>query len=138
MNTKDYAVVKHFVQFKSPGTFVAEMTELPIDRWDVEKAVEMARTIKERHNATPYGFRFITRGRKHGELDSSEIDRSSTYYLGGEVRTLEQVIADNKPDEEILRNNMKFNGMKRIITNRNSWRWTQPLKDDDIVLDFKP
>lgn len=27
--------------------------------------------------------------------------------------------------------------LKRIITNNNSWRWTQPLRDDDIVLEWE-
>jgi hypothetical protein len=30
---------------------------------------------------------------------------------------------------------MEVNGWDRIITNDNSWRWTQPLGKDDVVLD---
>ena len=68
---------KHFVTFFSPGTFVSETTEKEIDSWDVEKAKELARSIKERHGATPYGFRFITRSRNDDELDSKVSDRSN-------------------------------------------------------------
>lgn len=49
------------VTFYSPGTFVSETSDVPIDSWDIEKAKELARGIKERHNATPYGFRFRKR-----------------------------------------------------------------------------
>jgi hypothetical protein len=56
------------------------------------------------------------------------------YYLGGTVRTLDEVRAANDPDERILLTNMQANGYDRVIENRNSWRWTQPLRSDDIVL----
>ena len=117
---------------------MAESTEKPIDKWNVEDAMKMAHNISERYNATPYGFQFTTRERKKGELDSKEIKRSGTYYLGGEVLTLEQVKARNDPKEKILISNMECNHWGKIVDNRNSWRWTQPLRDGDVVLDFKP
>lgn len=135
---KGEAMERHFVTFFSPGTFVAEETVKPIDSWDVEAAMEMARSITERYNATPYGFRFSTRTRKDDELDSTVTKRSHIYYLGGRVETLEDVERRADPKEAILLRNMRGNGWKRIVTNDNSWRWTQPLKDDDVVLDFKP
>ena len=126
---------RHFVRFYSPGTFVAETTVKPIDSWDVEQAVEMARTIVERYNATPYGFRFITRARSDDELDSHEVAASPMYYLGGKVETLEEVKARASEEDSTLVTNMECNGYKRIITNNNSWCWTQPLDEEDIVLD---
>jgi hypothetical protein len=136
--TTDIVVQKHFVTFYSPGTFVAETTSRLIDGWDVEVAKEMARTVLERHNATPYGFRFSTNGRGENDLDSREIARSPMYYLGGAVRTYEEVVADNDPKEEILRTNMRINDIKRVITNDNSWRFTGAVDDADVVLDWKP
>lgn len=47
---------KHFVIFYSPGTFFNEESTLPIDSWDIDKAIEMSKSIKERYNATPFGF----------------------------------------------------------------------------------
>lgn len=129
---------KHFVVFYSPGTFVAESNEKPIDSWDVEQAVEMVHGITQRYNATPYGFRFITRGRGDKDLDSKKIASSPMYYLGGKVETLRQVKARKDPKDKILISNMEGNGYKRIITNTNSWKWTQPLEDQDVVLDFTP
>lgn len=128
---------KCFVIFFSPGTFCAEQSEKPIDDWDINIAVKMARKIKERYNATPYGFCFTTRERKDDELDSKEVKRSAMYYLGGEVLTLEQIKARNDPTDKILISNMECNGWKKVVDNRNSWRWTQPLRDGDVVVPFE-
>jgi len=128
------AMTKHFVVFLSPGTFMAENTEKPINSWDVERAQEMAAEIVERYNARPYGFYFVTRGRGADDLDSRELKRSGTYFLGGTIRTVDEVRAAAKPDEKILLSNMTGNGYSRIIENRNSWKRTQPLGDDDVVL----
>jgi hypothetical protein len=127
---------KHYVVFYSPGTFFAEQSTKEIKSWDIKKAKDMVKGIKERYNAIPYGFQFITKSRGIKDLDSKVIKQSPMYYLGGEVLTLKQVIAKNDPKDKILISNMENNGYKRIVINRNSWMWTQPLKDDDIVLDF--
>lgn len=127
----------HFVTFHSPGTMCSEESTQPIESWDIHKAMEMARGIKERHGATPYGFVFTTRSRGEYELDSKETDRSVFYYLGGTVRTLEEVKTANRPDEKILLWNMENNGYKRVLENGNSYKWTTPLKDTDVVLDFR-
>lgn len=125
---------KHFVQFLSPGTFVSEMTEKPIDSWDVESAVLMAAEIKERHGAKPYGFRFTTRERGPDDLDSKQSAQSGIYYLGGKIETLAEVEARNDPKERILRSNMRYNGIDKIVINDNSWRFTAALHDGDVVL----
>ena len=128
---------RHFVTFYSPGTFVSEATERPIDSWDVEKAVVMAGEIVERYGARPYGFRFSTRVRRDQDLDSRETDKSGLYFLGGRVETLAEVEARNDPKEEILRANMRGNGYDRIVVNDNSWRSTMPLGPKDVVLDVR-
>jgi hypothetical protein len=128
----------HFVTFYSPGTFVAEMTEKPIDIWDVEKAQNMARDICERHGAKPYGFRFSTRGRGDDDLDSKVVKTSPMYFLGGKIETLKEVKARATKNDSILIFNMESNGFDRIITNTNSWRSTLSMGKDDVVLDWKP
>lgn len=132
------AKIEHFVTFYSPGTFVAETTERPIDSWDVEQAKEMAHGIVERYAATPYGFQFTTRSRGDDDLDSQESARSPFYRLGGRVETLAEVEARNDPKEETLRLNMRGNGYDNIVVNDNSWRSTRPLGATDVVLDWKP
>jgi hypothetical protein len=129
---------QHFVTFYSPGTLFAEQTSEPIASWDTQEAMRMARHIKERHGATPYGFAFSTRERNDSELDSRETTRSGMYFLGGKIETLEDVKARNSPDEHILRANMECNGWNRIITNTNSWKITQPLRENDVVLEWNP
>jgi len=128
---------KHFVEFSSPGTFVAETTTEEIDSWDTDMAIEKARKVKQRHGATPYGFKFLTRTRTESALDSKVTDRSCMYYLGGKTKTLDEVKNENDPKNKILISNMEMNGYDKIIVNDNSWRWTQPLEKDDVVLDFK-
>lgn len=125
---------KHFVNFCSPGTFVSEVSSLEVESWDVKKAQEMAKTIKERHGATPYGFYFTTKSRTTKELDSKQTDKSNMYYLGGEVLTLEDVKARNDSKDKILISNMKNNGYSKIIVNRNSWEFTAPLSESDVIL----
>jgi hypothetical protein len=131
------AMRKHFVTFYSPGTFVAEDTTKPIASWDVDIAKQMARDIKERHAAVPYGFRFTTRSRGEEDLDSKVIATSPMYFLGGKVETLEEVKARATKEDSILVSNLEVNGYARIVTNNNSWRWTQPLQPDDVVLDWE-
>lgn len=128
---------KHYVKFYSPGTMVAETTTKEIDSWDTDKAIKMSNEIKERHGALPYGFQFITRERNEKDFDSKETKRSSLYYLGGRVYTLKEL--ENKHDLQYstLISNMKCNGWDRVIENNNSWRWTQPLEKDDVILDIK-
>lgn len=129
---------RHFVTFLSPGTFVSEQNEASIASWDVEAAVSMARTIKQRYGATPYGFYFSTRSRGPDDLDSKVSATSNIYYLGGNVETKEEVFARNDPKESVLRSNMEINGFDRIIVNNNSWRFTAALRDTDVVLEFTP
>jgi hypothetical protein len=134
--SKEVQVQQHFVTFYSPGTFVAEETARPIESWDVEQAKTMARTVLERHGATPYGFRFTTRGRTADELNSREIAKSPFYWLGGKVETLAEVKARATEKDRILVSNMEGNGYDRIITNDNSWRWTSPFEKDDVLLEW--
>lgn len=131
-------VQKHFVEFCSPGTLISETTAKEIDSWDVDKAVAMSRDIAERHNARPYGFRFMTRSRGPNDLDSKVTARSHFYWLGGTIRTAGEILSGTDPHEDVLRSNVRINNFKRIIVNTNSWKFTAPLGDDDVVLDYTP
>lgn len=128
-------IQKHFVTFLSPGTFLSEETTKPISGWNVDEALGMVSSVHERYGATPYGFYFTTRTRGPDDLDSKQSARSVMYYLGGEVETYDQVVARNDPKDETLLWNMRTNGYDRIITNRNSWKFTAALKADDVVLE---
>jgi hypothetical protein len=127
-----------FVCFLSPGTFFNEETSKPINGWDVDLAMEMAKSVTERYNATPYGFYFYTKGRGDDDLDSKILNTSPTYFLGGKIETLEEIKARNDPNDRILISNMENNDYDRVIVNTNSWKTTQPLKPENIVLDWRP
>jgi hypothetical protein len=127
---------KHYIEFLSPGTFVSESTQKEIDSWDIEKAKKMAKSIKERHGATPYGFRFITRERKEGDFDSKETKRSGIYFLGGKILTLKDIKKRNDPKDSILISNMECNGYNEVIENTNSYRSTFPFKRNDVILQY--
>lgn len=130
-------MIKYFVHFLSPGTFVAEMTTKEIDSWDIDKACEMARSIKERYAAVPFAFYFTTRERTEEDFDSKVIETSKRYFLGGDIQTYKEIKKRNDPGDKILLENMRNNNWDRVIVNTNSWRWTQVLNPDDVVLDFK-
>jgi hypothetical protein len=127
---------RHFVVFYSPGTLFPEASECPIKKWDVDKAVELSYSVKERYGARPFGFRFITRGRDKNALDSKVIKESKMYYLGGIIKTLKEIKSEGNPDNDILISNMRCNGYDRIIENTNSYRWTAPLREGDVVLQY--
>lgn len=129
-------VTQHFVTFYSPGTFMAEESTKPIESWDVAEAVKMARKIKERYGASPYGFQFSTRERGERDLDSREAARSGLHYLGDHVKveTLAEIEARNLPSEQILRSNMRSNGWDKVVTTTKGWKWTQPLRKGDTVV----
>lgn len=125
---------KYFVIFFSPGTFIAEQTTKEIMSWNINEAIKLSKEIKERHGSTPYGFQFATRERKKYDFDSKETKRSNMYFLGGIIFTLEELKKENKRSNHALILNMEMNDYKRVVTNNNSWSWTQPLGKNDVVL----
>ena len=122
-------MIAHTVTFYSPGTFFLETSTLEIQEWDVDQALRLAFNVTERHGARPFSFRFNT------EEDGKPVATSPLYYIGGRIRTLADVEADNLPNEEVLRWNMRNNGIARVIETNTSYKHTSELKDDDIVLD---
>ncbi len=127
-------MLKHKVVFFSPGTFFAETTEKEIDSWDVDTAKQMARTIKERHGATPYGFRFETWERGQNDWEPKRTKVSGTYFLGGKILALEDI--PNTPENKILRSNMTLNNWDYVIENTNSWKIVLPYEKNDVLLEF--
>ena len=124
---------KHFVTFLSPGTFVSETTTKEIDSWSVDLAMRMARDIKERHGATPYGFRFETKASDGWEPRT--VKSSGIYYLGGTLLTIDDV--PDTDENKTLRWNMKNNDIETVIENTNSWKVTMPFnKSKDVLLEW--
>ena len=137
---------KHFVTFLSPGTFMSEQTTQEIggtrswmdeESLYVEEAILRSKRIKERHGAVPYGFYFSTRERGDDELDSKEVSKSHMYFLGGKVMTRQEIEKQNDLNNEILLDNMRMNGIDRVVVNTNSWRGTLAMNKNDVVLNVK-
>lgn len=128
---------KHFVTFFAPGSFMAETSTQEIASWDVDEAVRMAGETTMRYGARPYAFKFFTMARGEEDFEPKTTKTGNLYYLGGKIRTLAEVEADNDPKEEILRSNMRINKMEKVITNDNSWRFTGEFDPDngDMLLD---
>jgi hypothetical protein len=115
--------VRHYVTFYSPGTFVSETTIIQIDSWDVNKAIELSKTIKERHGAIPYGFSFKTV--KSDGFEKIPVNKSGMYYLGGKILSYDDI--EDIPENKILRSNMRNNNYKYVIENTNSWKVVLPF-----------
>jgi hypothetical protein len=129
-------VEQHFVTFVSPGTFLAEETTKPIKSWDVKQAKKMADNITGRYAAFPYGFYFTTRARGENDLDSKDIMQSPMYFLPHcRVETLAEVKRRNDPKDRILVSNMEGNVYKKIVTTTRGWKWTQPFREGDVLLE---
>jgi hypothetical protein len=124
---------KHYVEFFSPGTFVSESNVMEIHSWDTDEAVKMAKSVKQRHGATPYGFRFETR--ESNGWEPKTVKTSGMYYLGGKLLTIDD-IPDTK-ENDTLRWNMKYNNIDTVIENTNSWKVTMPFdKNKDVLLEY--
>ena len=123
--------MRHFVKFFSPGTFVAEITTKEIDSWDVDKALNMAKQIVERHNARPHSFCFTT------TIGGKITNTSNAYCINCVVKTLDQLKAENDPRNKILIINMECNGWDRVVTTNNSYEWTVPFFEGDQIVSLK-
>jgi hypothetical protein len=134
---------KHFVTFYSPGTFTSETRTVPIKSWDTKEAVRIAKGVKERHAATPYGFRFDTRltvppvrlGKHRLEVTPKTLKTSGMYFITGIVRTAASILKGTDPEEATLRSNVECNKIPAIVENNNSWKFTAPFERNDAVLD---
>ncbi len=127
-------IEKYFVTFYSPGTFVAETDIQEIDSWNVEEAKRRAKKIKQRHGAIPYAFSFSTRTRGPDDLDSHVAYTSPYYFINCTVHTLKEIENHNDPNDKILLSNMRNNGYDRVATTIKGWKWTQPVREQDVFL----
>ncbi len=135
---------KHFVEFRSPGTFFNETSEHPIEAWDTHLAAQMFKNINERHGAKPYGFFFRTI-KAYPEMKDEDGNvitlsaqkvppkKSGFYWLGGDL-----IKHDDMPeikDNRVLRDNMHCNRWWIICRNNNSYLYHGPFEENDSLLD---
>jgi hypothetical protein len=140
---------KHYVTFRSPGTFMSEDTTRPIGEWDTRVAIRLSHDIVERHGARPYGFRFTTM-LESGDIPDGrggslkvlpkELKRSGFHFIGGEVLALADV-ERRFPEKRILISNMRGNGYERVCMGPTigpanySWCYTFDAGDSVVNAD---
>ncbi len=138
------SVRKHYVTFYSPGTFYPEQSTKPIGEYDTKEAVRMSKEVLERYNAKPHSFRFTTyievEDVPDGEggfskVEPKKVGESCTYYLGGRVRTIDEVKIKACKEERILLSNMECNKEYVLIENTNSYRHTGFFYEKDCIVD---
>jgi hypothetical protein len=133
---------KHFVTFYSPGTLFHEETRREIDSWDTRAATKMAAEIVERHGSKPFGFRFSTSIVVSDVLDgiggtmpetSKEIAKSAPFYIGGRLRTLAEVEAEEPGS--ILAWNMRANDWATVVETCSPYRACNVFQHGAVLLD---
>ena len=134
---------RNYVTFISPGSLYVEESRKPIERWDPALAVKLSEGIVERHGAVPFGF-YFTLDVEHAPIEDGEggelavqpreIKRSGLYFLGGELKTYDEIKAARKKDTRILLSNMESNGWPIIVTVTNRYRTTQPFTENDRIV----
>jgi hypothetical protein len=58
------------------------------------------------------------------------------YYLGGKIITLEELKARKSPNDSTLISNMECNDWDKVVETNNSWRWIQPLRKGDKIVEL--
>ncbi len=131
--------------FLSPGTFYRETDSRPIEKRSIAIAVEMSKSVEQRHGAKPYGFYFQTRivsepipDGEGGQLEVADklVDESGTHFLTGTVETLDEIRRRADPDESILVSNMEGNKWPLMLVNRNSYKSVHQFNEKDCVVDM--
>ena len=125
---------KDFVRFLSPNLFTG-IIERPIDKWDVNEAIRISKAIGESGVCgAPYGFCFVTRSYYANGINSRVVCKSGMYYINGIVETLEEIVAQNNPENSSLIRYMRDNHWNRVIRTVGNNKWTQPFNPGDVLI----
>lgn len=120
--------MKRDVTFYSPGTIVAEQTMIRIKGKDLDeirqKATIESQNIIERYNATPYCF-----------VISKDEKRRRYYLPHTRIELLDEIVNRDDPKDRILISNMRCNNWNAVVTTTLGWKTTQPLDEDDCIVD---
>lgn len=115
-----------FVEFVSPGTFFNESSKQLIeDPKDIVTICKKAKKIKERYNASPYGFRIV---------DGNDKSLSGFYFITGDLIDYDHIEESDK--NSCVRANMRCNGYAYVVVNTNSYKTTNNFDKNDCVVDW--
>lgn len=122
--------MKYYATFYAPGTFISETETIEIqDPNNYQQIVEKGKALKFRYGAKAYCFTTYCKDNR-GKCT----EPSPRVFFGVRIRTLQDVIKENNPDEEILRSNMKNNNIKRVAQTINGFVSSIALCDEDIII----
>ena len=122
--------MKYYAEFYAPGTFVSETKEVEIkDPNNYGDIIKIGKALEFRYSAKAYCFRTYSKDSK-----GKRINNSNRIFFGIKIRTIQDVIKDNLPNEQILRDNMINNNMNRIAEPIEGWKTSIALSDDDIII----
>jgi len=135
---------KVFAQFYSPGTFFAETSTMPLETGSIKEAVNLSKEVSERYGAKPYAFDIVTKlvaqPVDDGEggvipMSTKEVERRGRFFIGGRLIRYEEMVKV-EGERSVIVSNMRGNGWPICIENVNSYKSTQPFKEDDAVVDL--
>jgi hypothetical protein len=137
MKTQKYYTVSFF----SPGTFFSETSHKDFQELDLKKICAVAKTMKERHNASPYGFVWEYRelptdlpqieGYKL-EVTPKVIEKSTgIIYITGEIIYSKDLISER---DRILKFNLERNYDGVGVINKNSYIFHAGFNEGDMII----
>ena len=130
-----YEIKQHFVTFKSPGMATAEHTTKEITPGTRSRPLRWPTTYWNATAPSPTASTSPPGPAPPQELDSKNIAKSGTYFMGGKIQTLQEVMA-NPTGNKTLIENMKGNHWDQVVTVTKGHQWTSPILKDDAVLDM--
>lgn len=116
-------MLKHYVTFLYPGSFVAEESSKEID----------SREGKIKAPKTCFAYYLWDREEHevNGELLKGSVKNKSGLLYFGEVMTIQEV-EEKVPNNKILISNMRINKWNKVVRTRTGN--FQPLRNNDIVI----
>ena len=121
-------MLKHYVQYFSPGSFVSETSDKEIPSRSLDHVLPMKK------NSYSYGFLFFDREETkiNGEvLKGKKKNYSSTHYIGGRKMNATEVKAEVKNNATLL-SNMKINEWKYVV--KTKFGQFMPFEKGDIMI----
>jgi hypothetical protein len=115
-----------FIMVGLRGILLSEFDEMDYEEGDTTESI--IKRIREKYGDRAFGFRT-------GEyLHGKPVNVTGWTYLGGSVATRDEVVSQNRPDEKILRDNMRINNIPAIIRTGGQCFPFDPSEDTVISL----
>lgn len=108
---------------------------MDLSAFDIGEAIEIAESSMDEWGDQPFAFQFVNRYLKENGRYSHQF--SPTYYLGGRVRTIQEIQSADKPDERELLRKMALCRCDKVITTVTPCPVTLPFARDGVVLEWE-